>query len=845
MPNKIVALYGFNNYFNRTAKRFETVAEYQENSTNYFEATGVNFTYADGIMTRVIINDSTNYTVDESPDYILVVDQITDDIIGRYYVEHTNINRQGQYDMSVRRDVVADLLDVVKASPIHLERGHVSYGDPLIFNDEDLSLNEIKKSEIMLKDGSNCAWIVGYMARNFPDTDPERVTFYYNGQDYDLSVEYINRWDQYQFMNKSYLTNFHDLRVKVYAELRRSTGTPLRFEFGHDLNTDFYYGATGVTGMPSGVTIQVLNNSKVEERRIELGYTYVTDPDFLKALARDIFQSIETNIDYTVVCNMIANHSVELRAPTITNTKMEALKQYQGKRIYATASQTIYQIDNDNGDGSITGEVKTWDVSLFRDIQTYINSYINAYYFTSYDRSFGFYFALNVFRATMAEVTTATFEIPASTNLSTSRHHLTDAPYDMFAIPFGDRIPIYDANGEEDMRTSKGVAIGMAQAIIEQCGSSVYDVQMLPYCPVQYALRDGVLKDDDPTVIFAKTESDKKVGLIYWGTKSNFTTTISASLEDNDYTNYDDVDWKRDILTKKFRLVSPNYSGIYEFSPYKLAKNYGKENNVVSFSIDCTYKPYNPYIHVTPVPPPYQSYLYGTDFDDSRGLICGGDFSLPMISSAWTEYELANKNYNNIFNRELQTLDLQHKYAGISDVIGGITGAVGAGASGAMTGLFASGGNPVGAAVGAVVGGVTSLAGGIADVAINSELRKDNRDLKVDLYNYQLGNIKAQPYSLTRASAITYNYKYWVFIEVYDASEQEKSIVENMILYHGSKLMKITTIQENLDGVAYREGLPGNYVKGSFIRFVLGEVSTDSHMLNELNLELEKGVFIA
>ena len=162
-----------------------------------------------------------------------------------------------------------------------------------------------------------------------------------------------------------------------------------------------------------------------------------------------------------------------------------------------------------------------------------------------------------------------------------------------------------------------------------------------------------------------------------------------------------------------------------------------------------------------------------------------------------------------------------------------------------MTGLFASGGNPVGAAVGAVVGGVTSLAGGIADVAINSELRKDNRDLKVDLYNYQLGNIKAQPYSLTRASAITYNYKYWVFIEVYDASEQEKSIVENMILYHGSKLMKITTIQENLDGVTYREGLPGNYVNGSFIRFVLGEVSTDSHMLNELNLELEKGVFIA
>ena len=173
MRNKVLALYGFNNYFNRTAKRYETVAEYQENSASYFQATDVNFTFADGIITRVILNDSTNYSVDESPDYILVVDQTTDYIIGRYYVEHTNINRQGQYDMSVRRDVVAELLDVAKASPIFLERGHVGYGDPLIFNDEDLSLNEIKKSEIMLKDSSNCAWIAGYIARNFPDTDPD------------------------------------------------------------------------------------------------------------------------------------------------------------------------------------------------------------------------------------------------------------------------------------------------------------------------------------------------------------------------------------------------------------------------------------------------------------------------------------------------------------------------------------------------------------------------------------------------------------------------------------------------------------------------------------------------
>ena len=45
-----------------------------------------------------------------------------------------------------------------------------------------------------------------------------------------------------------------------------------------------------------------------------------------------------------------------------------------------------------------------------------------------------------------------------------------------------------------------------------------------------------------------------------------------------------------------------------------------------SFDIECTYKPYNPYIHISPN---YKG-LYGKDFDDIRGLICGGDFSEKM-----------------------------------------------------------------------------------------------------------------------------------------------------------------------------------------------------------------------
>lgn len=73
------------------------------------------------------------------------------------------------------------------------------------------------------------------------------------------------------------------------------------------------------------------------------------------------------------------------------------------------------------------------------------------------------------------------------------------------------------------------------------------------------------------------------------------------------------------------RLVSQNYSAIFEFSP-------AKSGGVDGFLADCTYKPWSPYIHILPK----LKGLYGENFvaiDDARGLICGGDMSLPQLSN--------------------------------------------------------------------------------------------------------------------------------------------------------------------------------------------------------------------
>lgn len=128
-----------------------------------------------------------------------------------------------------------------------------------------------------------------------------------------------------------------------------------------------------------------------------------------------------------------------------------------------------------------------------------------------------------------------------------------------------------------------------------------------------------------------------------------------------------------------YRLVSPNYQGDFEFSP-------SKNGGVDRFNVDCTYKPFNPYIHVNPD----FGGLYGDDYNDSRGLICQGDFTVGMISDAFTQYELQNKNYQSIFNRQIQNMDVSNEIARqeqlFKSISGSVTGAAAGAAGGAMVG---------------------------------------------------------------------------------------------------------------------------------------------------------------
>lgn len=298
---------------------------------------------------------------------------------------------------------------------------------------------------------------------------------------------------------------------------------------------------------------------------------------------------------------------------------------------------------------------------------------------------------------------------------------------------------------------------------------------------------------------------------------------ISQDIIDNLAFGFNAMDVKIKSQTELVRLVSPNYSSFFDINvQYNKGINY--------FNIDCFYKPYQPYIHVNPD----FNGLYGKDFDDVRGLICGGDFSITLTNDAWSTYQLNNKNYQAIFDRNMQSLELNNSIQKMNEFATAIAGTFQGAAAGAGSG-FALGGGPVGAIAGGIFGTFASAIGGSADLQNNEILRNEAMSNQRDQFGYQLKNIQALPQGLMKTSSLNNNNKLYPFLEHYTSTAEEKHALENKITYNGMTIMRIGTPSEFIQEES------GTYIKGKLIRTTIKD---DSHLVSEINAELNQGVYL-
>ena len=820
----------FNNYYNRKLKGQEctTIYEFMDafGDFSYIQTdTYGNFNENDGVVTSQVLGvPHSKYDTVLNPqslinkeyngdcDYLLVCDD-NHNIQSRWFIIDQDKIMFGQYKCSLYRDVIADNWEPIKNAPMFIEKATLSDDDPLIFNQEAITTNQIKKDEILLQDSSKMGWIVGYIAKQYENTNPTSIT--------------VDAVADYTIASESDLAStIGAARSTTYSILRSSTYTFYLYTSqtaaGHTYNNKVKYTVNNA----GNVTMSIVSQPST----IPSGaWTFNGAPATLSGY-------ISSAINKTALDN-----SVKYSYSTYNDADdyQYAIRSNDGKIVYISGTNTYLKVNAAFGNSDTTRNITTGGVhnTLANQLSTitHTGTDIEASVVTNDDT--GSY--------TTSAVSLGTYTLTIGS--INDRIHCKDV-FDMFCIPY----PMFKENGEgtddtvyesviikntsdntwTDFSMTAYEALNIAQGIAEQLGSNLYDIQLLPYCPITGVSfgHSGnnrtmdIKTTDTKRYRLIKDANSSNKGIIIFSAANKGTFNITA---ENLPTLYNADNVKIVNQTQIARLSSPNYTAQFDFN---VAKNRG----VSSFNIDYTYLPYRPYIHVAPIW--NANGIYGKDFNDAKGLICGGDFSISYLSDAWVNYQVQNKNFQDIFDRGTQNLETNYKYQRLQSIIGAATSAVGAGA-----GIGTLVGGPAGAAAGGVLG-AASLGAGLADLKIQKELHNEAMDYRSDLFNMQLDNIKALPDTLTKVTAINENNKIFPFIEIYDCTDREKEAVANKIAWNGMTVGVIGKISDYLDNNwSYGDITDKGYIKGQVIR--LEGIADDTHMLNAIANELNKGVY--
>ena len=782
----------YNNYYNRKVKILESVNLASNYMVEYLD--NVNFKIGDGIDTSVVVNSDKDI---EGCDYV-IEEGFSNSIKSRWFIMDCHQTRGDQYKLFLHRDVLADHLEAFLNAPFFVDKAIIpNVGDNTIFNPEGNAYNQIKKNQEILHDNTHCPWIVGYIAKNADFGTTEITASYTNNNTYDEEAQSIQNWQYYDELNQDFKADISDIDIKNY------------FKFNCDEVENLYKDNTiGIFHYGVSKTNSVIRPISNEQENIIPGGIFaetngsVVGPAYGYTLNRAGGSMTWTNSNPT---QYISNSEKVALLQKYQNRTVERLKsknfllaiknyygyarpncyKFNGKilKVGTALAPTYYKIVMKEKVKTEPIYIKGNDAGLINNTffnYNYNMNYVNASYSMNPD-------AVTVVKVKYKVITPTLEPLARSVKVQLSGGHYKtiDSQYDMFAIPYGD-MGLFDNDVMvERMNANAGLAI--ANAIQEfLTPNKCYDLQLVPYCPIRYTINDSTPERGVSVngILYSPVLDSEgtTVSAVFWCQTCKDSFEIDKPLKVAD----DPINFKVQHETEFYRLVSPNHASIFEF---KATSNRG----VSGFKVDFTYKPFSPYIQIRPK---FNSTgLYGNDYEkDARGLICQGDFSLSQVSDAWNSYQINNKNYLNAFNRQIDNLEVNRKYQRIGETAGLITGALGAGVqSGMFSGVM---GGPAGAIAGAGLGAGASLAGGIIDRTLSEGLYKENKSFITDNFHYNLENIQALPNTLSKVSSLDNANTFIPLLERYDATDEEKIMLQNQFKWNGMTIGKIGSVAD-------------------------------------------------
>lgn len=695
--------------------------------------------------------------------------------------------RNGQYSITLQRDLIADYFEDLKTSPMFVYKGNLPASSPLVYNKENMSVNQIKTKEISLRDFTDTSWIVGYIANDsfteaqtFEVVDAGDLNSVPSIESLGISLNDATMPEQGGYIHQiPKITFLASYKEDGFFAFRKPFAT--NYEYSSNSFTQIYELANesepAIYGVPGRDIPQILETirSSFNQRvsSIVNGLDAYFSAEGIEIADNDVYNDIyslndkivrsnQTGLYYKLMVGQRENIDKEVK---LSSTRPSEVSLYQSAMSAMNAAANELE-------GKFTGVEKDAIIISYLDTKTIIN------------------------------LVPLPGKGTAKVSINSSHRLLEDSPYSMFCL--------------RNTPLNLALAVKIAEKLDKKC----YDLQLLPYCPVANKVELGdwsvpvpnadADKEKDFFEIFG--ENDEKLDYLYFATSSQGSFIIDKQIS----MPLSPVEIKVANDCDTYRLCSPNYNGIFEFSAIK-------NGGVDYFEVSYTYKPYSPYIHVNP----NFKNLYGNDFNDARGLICGGDFSLPRTTDAWESYQLQNKNYLNIFDREIETMDANH---GLNMGSAGAAAAFGAVGSGIAMGALGGPGFGIGA-------GIASAAGGIADLIIQGLTYENNKKLTIDKFNMSLQNIRALPTSLSKVGAYNIDNKIFPFLEYYTCTETEKEIYRNKIKYEAMTVNAIGTINDYLDAVDEY-----NFFKATPIQ--LHDIADDYHVAMAIAQELEKGVYL-
>lgn len=447
-----IALLSFNNYFNRKYKKYANLSEYEPYILEI--KTGVNFNPNDGVTTSLVVNTTTE------PNYLIVTKGTSNVIDSRWFVIEQRRNRQGQYTLTLRRDVVADCIQDPSKVTVFADRGYVPNTSAFIFNSEGNSYNQIKKKESILKDGSASPWLVGYLAPNvFEKGDINinvasnvEITYDYTYANTDVMLQ-SNRYTSLSPSNTVDLDpnvgfmSFDSTRTEVLKNIWY-----IKYEFGYVDNT-----VTDNTAPFPPLQITAANESSAQMYFSEnlLGDQHrVAIQDAIKLDNEATMPSTADMADLMSKENKIAR----------VGTASSGYTYY--KLIIAPQSEATRQIV------ITSGATKTYIDSRILPI---INQGIAS---GSMPEKYNIRYTSSNYTVYWQQMTILQNQI----TLNQDAPVVDKSPYYCFAIPYNS---IAIQKSALMTNTSASLSRQLARQIATQLSSFCYDVQLLPYFPLQ------------------------------------------------------------------------------------------------------------------------------------------------------------------------------------------------------------------------------------------------------------------------------------------------------------------------------------------------------------------------